>query len=270
LTIRESLVFKYKEYLSSDFDIINVSIDGEGGWNEENFLPISEIHDIKTRGRHKPWFQYKEQEPLIIPVSFAFKKTFDKDLMRWIVWWLDSNYYQRLIFSSAPHRVFYAMPAEESFIIHDGLQRGIVNLNFRCNAPYSFGNVYESVHTVENEKIVHINNFGDREIPFDMAIEKNEDIHGEDYEGEITITNLSNGGETSSFTEKESSFIDEGSKIYIDNEFEEIVGKDPYGDQTYFYEYHNDNFLRLLPGENKMRLRGFFDVRFRWQPITLQ
>ena len=153
LTIRESLVFKYDGFYSSNFGLYNISIDGDGGMFEENFLPPTSINEVSVRGRDKPYFQFAEREPLEFSVSFIFKDTFNNQLINKIVRWLASAYYKRLIFSSAPTRVYYAMPIDDARIIHNGLKQGYVNLSFRCNAPYAFGDVRQSrKYIIENNE----------------------------------------------------------------------------------------------------------------------
>lgn len=284
MTVRESLVFKFGDFYSSDFGLYHINVDGGDGMFEEPFLPSRDIEEIQVRGRDKPFFQFFEREPLEFEVSFAFRNTFDRSIVNKIVRWLTPNYYERLVFSSEPTKVYYAMPVDDATIIHNGLRQGYVNLNFRCNAPYAFGSVRinEQQAIEEGEKRrINIKNIGDLPI-YPELLMKNNYINGEEEQGrKIEIKNLTDHGKTLKFEEMKKTYEDEGSeitkykfmpngaKIYVNGEFEEVIGQNASGERELYYDFHNDNFIKLLPGINRLQLDGNFDVRFRWQPIKI-
>lgn len=283
MTVRESLVFKFGDFYSSDFGLYHINVDGDDGMFEEPFLPTRNIEEIHIRGRDKPFFQFFEKEPLEFNVSFAFKNTFSRKQINQIVRWLSPNYYQKLIFSREPTKIFYAMPVDDAIIIHNGLRQGYVNLTFRCNAPYAFGTPRITMQrTVEegDNKRVDIRNSGDLTISPELIIKNNYKDSEEEQGRRIEIKNLTDRGKTLRFEEVEVTYEDNGkitkykfmpnkAKIYINGEFEEIIGQNQDGERELYYDFHNDYFIRLLPGNNRLQLDGNFDIRFKWQPIKI-
>lgn len=106
---------------------------------EEGFAASRSIKEEKTRGRSKPYFSGIEREPLKLTVSFAFKNTWDEDLIRSVRRWLtEQDYYKPLIFSENNSKIYYAICVDEPILIHNSLKQGYVKINFRCNDAYAY------------------------------------------------------------------------------------------------------------------------------------
>lgn len=258
MTIRDSIYFKYRGEYSKHYGILNVQIGGMAtDMYNEPFLPNRELNEVMVRGRVKPYHQDIQKEPLEFSLSFAFDNRFSERLIRRTARWLSPDYYQELIFSNNPSRIFYAMPVQQSEFIHNGLKQGYLNLTFRCNSAYSYGNVYVS-HVYEsdtNGKYINFKNNGDLNIYPEIVLEKV-------GSGDISIKNLSDGGKEMIFEDLEDEEV-----VYIDNEEEEIKTNI---ENKYRFDNHNDVFLKMLKGINKIKMQGEFKLKFRWQPILLQ
>lgn len=140
MTIREAEYFEYAGLKSLDFGISNVSIST--GLYEEPFSYSRSIVEDSVRGRSKPYFQGLQKEPLKFSVSFAFDDTWDPTLIRRAAHWLtEQTYYQPLVFSSDPEKIYYALAIDDPNLVHNGLNQGYVTLTFRCNDAYAYSPV---------------------------------------------------------------------------------------------------------------------------------
>jgi predicted phage tail component-like protein len=148
MTIRSSEHFIYANVQSVNFGIINVNIGG-GGMQEEPFVANRELKEVRIRGNDKPYFQNIQRQPLQFNVSFAFEDRWDEQKIREVARWLTNHeYYQPLIFSDSPEKIYYAIVIDDSTLIHNSLSQGYINLTFRCDSPYvyspqSISNLYD-------------------------------------------------------------------------------------------------------------------------------
>lgn len=141
--IKKSEYFIFNNIPSSDFGILNVSVTS--GMQEEPFVSNRTILEDKVRGRNKPYFYGIEEDPLEFKVTFAFEDVWDFDKIRAVARWLTSSKeYKPLIFSDYVERIFYAVFIDESTVVHNSLNQGYVELNVRCNSPYSYSPLYLS------------------------------------------------------------------------------------------------------------------------------
>lgn len=137
MTIRSSEHFIYANIQSVNFGIINVNIGG--GMQEEAFVANRELKEVRIRGNDKPYFQNIQRQPLQFNVSFAFEDRWDEQKIREVTSWLTNHeYYQPLIFSDSPEKIYYAIVTDDSTLIHNCLSQGYINLTFRCDSPYIY------------------------------------------------------------------------------------------------------------------------------------
>jgi len=141
LTVKSCLYFKFDGINSTDYGILNVNVST--GMLEESFLSSREIKEIETRNNEKPYFQMLKRNPLILNLSFAFEDTWDTNKIRQVARWLNTDYYKELYFPET-EQIFYCILIDEPSIIHNGLKQGYLNLNFRCDSPYSYSPIYLS------------------------------------------------------------------------------------------------------------------------------
>lgn len=149
--MKQSIQFMYDGISSEDMGVFIAWSDD--GLFEENFLPNRQIIEKKIANREKPYFQRVEHEPLSFSLSFAIADWENKDTLRRLARWLFQPYYKPLVFDSNPNRVFYAMFEGDSQLFHNGLNEGYIELNIRCDSPYS----YSFEQTKENIELRDIN-----------------------------------------------------------------------------------------------------------------
>lgn len=142
--MKQSIQFMYDGISSEDMGVF-IAWDDDGLF-EENFLPERKIIEKKIANREKPYFQRVEHEPLSFSLSFAIEDWESPDTLRKLARWFFQPYYKPLVFSSNPNRVYYAIFEGDSKLFHNGLNEGYIELDIRCDSPYS----YSSETTKEN------------------------------------------------------------------------------------------------------------------------
>lgn len=138
--MKEGLEFSYDGIKSSDMGLLNVQFSG--GLFEEPFVAEKEIHEIKVRGNDKPYFQSVEHSPLVFSLQFAFEDQYDHEKIRQVARWLDQDYYKPFFTTDNPERIFYCMLHSSSSLIHNGAKEGYVEVEMRCDSPYSYSPQY--------------------------------------------------------------------------------------------------------------------------------
>lgn len=138
--MRESVYFMYDGKSSKDFGVFLGGTNS--GLYEETFLPNRKIIEKKVAGREKPYFQGVEHDPLSFSLSFVLEEWHDRNNLREIARWLFQPYYKPLILDSNPNRIFYAIVEGSSSLLHNGAKDGYVELNIRCDSPYSYTHEY--------------------------------------------------------------------------------------------------------------------------------
>ena len=253
MSFRDATYFSYAGKKSIDLGIINVSFSS--GLYEESFLPERSIIETKIRGNKKPYFQELDYAPLSIKLRFSFLDTWDDNKIREIARWLgNQEYYQPLYFDTNIDRIFYCMYVGEATLFHNGLKEGYVELEMRCDSPYSYSPVYASEVYSSPAQII-FENKGDVSIYPEISIIKNGD-------GDLSIINQTNEGKEFKFTS-----LVNGENLYVNCE-NEYIKTDL--STTYRYSNFNDNYLELVTGENILNITGDCDLQFVYRYKLLQ
>jgi predicted phage tail component-like protein len=254
--MKESLYFVYDGINSYDMGIIQVNTNN--GLYEEPFLHQRNIVEEKIRGRDTPYFYDIEREPLTINMELFFDTEMTDEKIREVARWLNQNYYKELYFSEAPDRRFYTMYTGSPTLLHNGIKEGYIQIEMRCNSPYSYSPIYISdeydCSVNPTSKQITFTNNGDVECKPIMYIKKIGD-------GDISIVNNSNGGQEFRLT----GLFDQ-EFITVDNENEEIETDIP---GMYRYNNHNDVFLSMVRGVNYLTITGTCILQFKYQFKTL-
>lgn len=235
---------------SEEFGILNVNMNS--GMLSEMFMSSRSIKEEKIRGRDKPYFFGIEKDPFSFSLTFAFQDGYDEEKIRAVARWLcDQSYYKPMIFSEMPNRIFYCIVTDDITLVHNGLRQGYLELNFRCDSPYSYSHVFTDVFDTEDGRTIEIDNFGDLNCSPIIMIEKTV------ANGDVSIVNISNGGQEMKF---EDILVNE--VLTIDGEHESIETDVP---TVHRYENHNEEFIELVRGRNILQLNGDFIVKFIYQ-----
>jgi predicted phage tail component-like protein len=249
--IRESIYFTFAGRNSSDYGIMNISFSTD--LYNESFMANRNIKEIVIRGRETPYFQELTKEPKSIQLNFAFEDTWNDDLINEVARWLDVDFYQPLTFSEEPEKVYYVMPTNDSTVTHNGLKQGYLTLTMRCDSPYSYSRTkvtpwYDC--TASDTTIIELYNKGDKAILPEVFINKV-------GLGTISITNLSNKGEMTSFTS-----ISDNEQLYVNGENEII---ETNLENIWRYDNFNDTYLTLYYGKNILQVNGKCKIKFQYR-----
>ncbi|WP_226035600.1 distal tail protein Dit [Aquibacillus saliphilus] len=242
MTISESLDFSYAGVQSYTKGLYNVSTSG--GLYEEEIAgnrSINEDEDIQGNR----YLKDIDNQPLEFPVSFYFRDKFDREKIRDTTRWLLQNKYQPLIFNNYPDRIFYAIAVGSYRLIHNGLEQGYLQLNFRCKNHYAYSPTIQSEsynlsNNITSGTVIDFENKGDMDVQPVLHIQKV-------GAGDISFTNLSDEGKTMSLNN-----LVDGEEITIDcdsAELNTITGYNRYND-------FNFNWLNLIYGINRINVKG--------------
>jgi predicted phage tail component-like protein len=256
LTVKSSLYFTYgsgsNERKSYDMGISNVSV--KSGMYEEEFMSEIDIYETKVRVREAPYFNRIDRKPKSLNLTFAFNKSFDDQKLNDVARWLSPAFYEPMIFSDNPTKIYYCIPIQGSELIHNGLNQGYINLTFRCDSPYAYSlpiksPIYDLSINPADGTLITLENGGYETIPVKIVFQKV-------GSGNISFRNISSG------YSKEIALtgLVNGEEIIIDSENEEINSS-----VTSRYDNHNDEFLELYRGNNQIAVKGNMKIYFVYQ-----
>lgn len=257
MAILESKDFTYAGISSVDMGIINCQI--QSNFYDEPFFSALNIIENTTKWKNKPYYNLLKRQPLSFKLNLAFSPDATKDTIAKVARWLYSDFYQPLIFSEFPDRIYYAMVVNETHWIHNGMT-GYITCEFRCDdyCAYSYvftTSVYDLTTNPVNGTPISLTNNGDLPIFPVLYIQI---ISGSTF----SIVNNSNGAQTMSFT---------GLTV---NENLTISGQDQQidTDQTLVYRYSNmsGDFTSLVRGINNLQIFGNIKIQFAMEFKILQ
>lgn len=169
--MKESTSFYYAGICSEDMGIENVTVDVS--MFEEPFIATRDILELQIRGNDRPYFQGLNLSPLVLNLTFAFKETYDEKKIRATARWLSQAYYKPFYTADNPNRIFYCVLVGDSRLVHNGLKQGYVNLQMRCDSPYTYSPVYVQEYDLSSNNLtgteILFENLGD--IPLKPEIE---------------------------------------------------------------------------------------------------
>lgn len=254
--MREYTNFYYDEQYSGDMGVIQASLDS--GLFEEQFMPTRSIIETKVKGNSKPFLHGVEYEPLEFPLTLYFEDGTSEEKVHEVARWLNQQYYKPLYFvedkSGSATYVFYCMYQGDIRKIHNGIKEGVLTLNMRCKDAFIYSPFYLddeidlSSNPVEGT-IIQFENKSSIECMPECWITKVGD-------GDVTITNLSNGGQIVQLTE-----LYDGEIAYIDSENEHLESDIP---GRYLYDNHNNEWLEMVYGYNQLKIEGQCRIKFRY------
>lgn len=249
----ESLFFTYDGITSEEMGVIQINTGS--GLFDEHYLPSVNIIEEKVPGNDVPYYIRTEREPITLPFSILFENELNDEEARKIGRWLNQDYYKPLIFSTHPHKIYYAKFSGNPRLFHNGCMQGYATLEMRCNAPWAYSPVYVSqlydlsTNPSGGTEVILENN-GDFDCTPIIYIEK-VDI------GDISIVNTSDGGKS-----LEMIGLTNLEKLTIDCETEEIETDLP---GVYRYDSHNDVFLSIPRGVNRLQIYGKCKIQFKYE-----
>ena len=240
----ESLGFSYNGIHSEDLGVKLVTT--KSGLFSENFLPERSIVEKKISRNDKPYFTRVEHSPLSFSLVLFIEKWRDYNNLRAIARWLFQDYYKPLIFDSNPNHIFYAIPEGQSNLVHNGCRDGYIEIDFRCDSPYSYSDIRETWLNVTNSSSFYLYNEGDIPVKPNFKFKK---IGKGDIRVKDTLT-----GETMILKD-----IRDGEIVTINGRREEIISSAQEFNR-YLYDNHNDVWLEIeADTQTEFELYGSFE-----------
>jgi len=253
MPISESLYILFNNINSQDFDILNAHVDSSGLY-QESFITDRTIMETRVRNNPIPFFQGIEESSRIIKCSLAFTETFDENKLREVKRWLRTEFYAPLVFSSSPDHIYYALCSNASDLMHTGNGMGYIDVEFVCDSNFVYSPIYVSeqynLSTNPVSTTITFENLGDLDCQPILYLTKIGN-------GNISIINNSNGGETFTLTS-----LTANEELIIDNEHQDILTSIP---DTYRYDNHNGIFLNMKFGVNNLQIIGTCKLQFKHQ-----
>ena len=242
----------YAGRTSHEYGLYNINLDS--GMMQDIFTSSKRINEVSVRGNDKPYFQGKRKEPLSFSLSFSIYDYGDFGRIDQVAKWLcEQEYYQPLVFTPNIHKIYYVMFVNNSDLFYTSEDGGYINLTARANAPYAYSpffitKEYQVVGSVD----IKINNAGQLPIYPEIYI-----TMPNEYSAGISINNLTNGNEGLSVDE-----LNVNEELYINCD-KQFITTSVFN--TYRYSNMEGDFIKLLPGVNRLKLQGYGQVYFRYQ-----
>lgn len=251
----ENMHFSYDGKSTKDFGVVMVYPDS--GLIKESFLPTRKITEIQVGGRHNPFFQRVDDDPLSFSLTLYLTEWRERNNLRQIARWLHKEYYKPLIFESNSDVIYYAMVEGTSELMHDGDFNGYITVNFRLNCPYPMSIPHENTVESDGSATVEIYNNGDLPMRMKMEITMKAD-------GNITITDETTGNAF----ELTDLMVDE--TVYVDCINEYIVSSLEERLNRYLLDNHNDEWLTIEAETSaNLTITGNASVKFIYQYVYL-
>ena len=245
--MKHSLHFNLDGKWSYEMGVVQASVNT--GLFEDSIISSKSIIEEKIEGREKPYFFGVDKAPLSFTVSVAFMENMSNKKVREVLRWLDHDEYKPLRFWEDDERIWYVMVVNDITSIHNGINSGYIELEFRAShttalTPLTASDTYRIRSS--NWKTIEFENSGDFDCFPIVHIEKV-------GSGNAEIQNASNNTGDFKLTG-----LEDGEVVSIDCENKEIVssiGK-------FRYDNFSKNYLVFRRGINRLRVRGNFNLTF--------
>lgn len=262
MTFKDSIEFSYAGINSREFQIYNVTVND--GMYSEPFGAGRTILSTKIKGNYKDYFQGIELESPTLELSFAFPEPWNRQKLRTIARWLTQDYFQPLIFSNEPEKIYYTLMVGKPEIIHNG-SAGYINLQMKMDSPYTYSpeitsTTYDFAYDPSGVNFTFINK---SDLPLYPKI-----YITKVGAGDVSIMNTTNNNLEMKFTglaNNETVFVDCLNEIIL-SDLTDVYRYDNLVDGTYLY---------MLPtsfnsnGFNTLNITGACRLKFKYKFIYL-
>lgn len=254
--IKSSTLFLYNNQLSTDFGVINASI--QSGLYEESFIPSVELKEVVTKNNDLPYLQRVKKLPFEFKLTIAFSDYWDKNKLAALARLFTVDYYAPMVFNEQPDKIYFCIPNGDSIISHNG-SIGYITQNFRCDSPYAYSPIFSTVvydlTTNPTSTTIQLVNNGDISC---FPVVYVQIISGSTF----SIVNLSNAGLNMGFTG-----LNINENLQISGQDQEILTDQPL---TYRYNNMTGDYLQLIRGVNNLQIFGNIKLQFTYEFRLLQ
>jgi phage-related protein len=246
--------FMYNGISSDYYDIYIVRVGGSNLIQGQSGINRAIIKDRIPNNPISCLFGIQE-EPLTFKIQLFLDGVWTIDRQMEVIGWLFRNDYKPFYTYDNPEIVYYCMPMGNPSRYFNGIKEGYLELEFECNAPYPFTQVYQQTFdfSSNNGTQTFILTNHSNIIDYKHYPEIEFQLMG-DSEG-VSITNITDNGNTFSF---EGLYV--GETVYVDNT-KKIIKSDQFN--KFRYNEFNKKWFRLLYGENQIQITGKCILRVR-------
>ena len=231
-----------------------------GGMVESPYFSKTTTKKKQSISDYKPYFQGVSNETLSFKITVSpLDKKWTPVFKRKIGKWLSKKNYKEFQTYDDLSKYYYAICTDVGNL-NTVDERGYIELTFETSSPYAYSPV-------------HINNYNllGNDTYTDIALENNSNIDDYFYpkieflldptETSFSIENLSDNNRLFEFTG-----LTGGETVSVDNDRKIIITDIA---ETYRLANFNKNWLRLLYGENVLRITGKVELQIKMQfPIV--
>lgn len=205
-----------------------------------------QVREAKIGSKSIPYFFGVDEEPLQFRVMLAREEEWDYDTRLRVVRWLFQNEYKPFISTDNIGVIYNAMVVDSPEKISVGNIPRMIELNFRCDAPWAW-----TPHYVYNYDLS--TNTGTTTITIENNSNIQKYVHPEIWiraidGGTITLTNTSDGGRQTILTNLLANEV-----VYLNNEFKQIETDLP---SVYRLKDFNRKWIQLVYGMNHIQVTG--------------
>lgn len=199
-----------------------------------------------------------EKEPLTFSLTIMPEDggPWTEELFKRLVSWLVTDDYKPFVSGDNPSAICYAKCVSD--LNWQGYyDYGTIDLEFETNGNGFFTRPAYVSYTVEGEKTFFLNNSS---VPNQVNYPQIE-ITKRGSAGKVELVNHTENDRTTSLSQ-----VNKDEKIVLDNEYHLIQSETPF---DFYGERFNKTWFRLLPGNNKITVKGDCEITFELEFETI-
>lgn len=255
--------FIYDGITSEDMGLYSIRL--RSGMIPETYYAGGSIKEVSVPGRSSAYFQRFERSPLEFNITVSpLDGEWTPQLKAEVAEWLFKETYAPFQKGEDEGVIYYAICTKAGDLMTAN-GKGYVDLTFRCKDPYGF--LLPTVQTLDlrdnsaGGTVIVIEN----QTNMEKYVYPQLEIEMELGENSFSIENISNGGETFELNFNQSPTPApplENEVIYVDNGLRYIHSNK---NQVNRYAIFNRTWLKLVRGENTIKIKGKCILRVRTQ-----
>ena len=249
--IRQDFIFDGVK--SSDMNVQIVRVNS--GLIETPFLAGREIIEDQPNRKSVPFHYRSKLNPLSFKLTFSLiDNLWDNQQLYDIANWLWQSDYKEFISADNLDRRYYVIGTSQCPFFTNGIGEGYFEVEYRNRYPYALSPTYITdydLSTNPTTTTIVMENLSNINLPYyypEIEITLTGSATG------FTLKNLSDGGRETIFTGLSASEI-----IYMNNEKKLIMSST----NTNRFSLFNDNFFRLVKGQNYIQVTGTCTIQTR-------
>lgn len=246
--------FLFDNISSKDMGLYIIRIDSSE--MSSIFAHSQSIIEQNRYNNNIPLFSGVQKLPLEFEITCSLlDEEFTPEKKMQLSKWLICEEYKPFVSEDNPNLIYNVISTDQINLITFGSFKGYFTIKFRCDSPWGYSPVYQEdfdLSEITVPTIIEIENRSNTvtyiypEIEFTLS----------DTNIAISLINLSNAGETFSFTN-----LSVKEKIYTNNERKQIISD--LG--LYRIGNFNKKWFRLVYGVNRIQITGKCQISFRYR-----